>query len=1185
MKKLEISIKMFCKANAGKTVTDFDLFKNPEDLYKQFGIKNTLNKFKGDILEMLLEELFLGNGYKVQRLGEGGNDGGCDLLVKYSHDNSIRFVLQAKNWNKSIDLYDVKSAHLKFTDNYKGKYNLNNTHFCFVSWSFVKNIKVQLLNELNINVWDEQDIIHNLLRNYHSRHPQTPSILLEPYQVEAFKNILRFWNEDKRCYVEHSTGTGKTYIIAKLTQELLSKANNKILILSPSTYINDRIFKLLEGSIPSKNIARTYKRDKTVYLYTYQYLMHNAEKLSLRECISHIIMDEVHRAGAPEWHSRGLLNVIDKKTRIVGLSATMQRYSGGIEVKGFLDNNCAGKLSLFQAMARGILPVGKYVYSVLNLESKIGTLNEEIENKYSKAPKKKKHLLDKLNAKEIKDYSIQNIINKYYHSCEYRKIIVFCENIEHATDIGAFVKKTFMKFSKDRIYIVHSGETKKDNNVQFEKFSHAKPKGKEIHILIAVDMLNEGIDVMGIDSIMLFRRTESPRIYFQQIGRSIRKHGVETPLVFDCVLNFQNININFIEESKKEFNSHRNKLENFGFKDIDVPKTIHVHDELQSISKIINEVEKRLNLYPTYEEAKEAVKKLRISFPSEYIKRFIVDPRLPSNPSIYYKEKGWINWPDYLGREATDFYPTYEEAKEAVKKLGISSRGEYLERYKEDPRLTSTPSQYYKEKGWIDFYEFLGRETPDFYPTYEEAKEAVKKLEINQKDEYLKRYKEDPRLPSAPSATYKGKGWIGWPDYFGREAPDFYPTYEEAKEAVKKLGISLRVEYRRLYKEDTRLPCEPNEKYEDKGWIDWHDYLGKEALYKTYKEAKQAVKKLGITSNLEYRKNHEKDQRLPTNPDRVYKKRGWIDGYDFFGKQTPVEKYETYEEAKRAIKKLGISSQTEYGKRYKEDPMLPSSPSWIYNDKGWIDWHDYLGKEAPVEIYETYEEAKRAVKKLGISSQTEYGKRYKEDPRLPSTPGATYKGKGWIGWPDYFGREAPDFYPTYEEAKRAVKKLGISSHTGYGKRYKEDPRLPTHPDRIYKKRGWIDGYDFFGKQTPVEKYGTYEEAKRAIKKLGISSQTEYEKRYKEDPMLPCEPYEKYKDKGWIDGYDYLGKQTLAERYETYEEAKRAVKKLGISSQTEYGKRYKEDPMLPSHPERIYKERGWIGFYDFIGNEK
>ena len=947
MERLEILIKKLCISNTGKVDADFSLFKNPEDLYRQFGINYTLNKFKGDILEMLLEELFLGNGYGVKRLGEGGKDGGCDLLIKYPHDNSIRFVLQAKNWNKNIDLYDVKKEHLKFTDNYKRKYNLNNTHFCFVSWSFVNNVKIRLLNALNIKVWDEQDIIHKLLRNYQSRHPQKPSILLEPYQDAAFRNILGFWKENKRCYVEHSTGTGKTYIIAKLTQELLSKTNNKILILSPSTYINDRIFNLLEDSISSKNIARTYKGDKSVYLFTYQYLMHNAEKRSLRGCISHIIMDEVHRAGAPEWHSRGLLNVIDKKTRIVGLSATMQRYSGGIEVKGFLDNNCAGKLSLFQAMARGILPVGKYVYSVLDMESKIGALNEEIENKYNKALKKKKHLLDKLKAKEIKDYSIQNIINKYYHAREYRKIIVFCENIGHTIDIRALIEKTFMKFSKARIYKVHSGETKKDNKIQFERFSHAKPKGKGIHILIAVDMLNEGIDVLGIDSVMLFRRTESPRIYLQQIGRSIRKHGVETPLIFDCVLNYQNVNIDFIEESKKEFNSYRNKLKEFGFKDVDMPKTIHVYDEFQSVSKIIEEVEKRLNLYSTYEEAKQAVKKLGISSQTEHRIHCKEDPRLPYDPDKYYEGKGWIDWYDFFGKEAPNFYPTYEEAKESAQKLGIKSWEEYSlkKRFKVDPRLPSNPDKYYEGKGWIDWYDFIGKKSRELYPTYDEAKWAAQKLNIKFSTEYKERYKEDPRLPSKPYRTYRNKGWIDWHIFFDKNVLDFYSTYEEAKKAVKKLGIKFHSEYSERCKEDPRLPRKPYDMYRNKGWISSYDFYGKKApiLYPTYEEAKQAVNKLEIKSYTEYKERYKEDSKLPALPSRTYKNKGWIDFNSFLDKEPP-NLYDTYEEAKQAVKESGITSKSEYDKLKKEDHRLPAAPYQYYENKGWINFYDFYGK-------------------------------------------------------------------------------------------------------------------------------------------------------------------------------------------------------------------------------------------------
>ena len=158
--------------------------------------------------------------------------------------------------------------------------------------------------------------------------------------------------------------------------------------------------RLLETVTSRKHISAKFSSTNRINLLTYQYLMHNAEKRSIKGSFSHIIMDEVHRAGAPEWHTRGLQNAIDDGTKLVGLSATMQRYSGGFDVKEFLDNKSAGTLSLFQAMARGILPVGEYVYSVLDMQSKVQELTEEIESKYDKAPSKKEHLLEKLNARK-----------------------------------------------------------------------------------------------------------------------------------------------------------------------------------------------------------------------------------------------------------------------------------------------------------------------------------------------------------------------------------------------------------------------------------------------------------------------------------------------------------------------------------------------------------------------------------------------------------------------------------------------------------------------------------------------------------------------------------------------------------------------------------------------------------------
>jgi superfamily II DNA or RNA helicase len=430
----------------------------------------------------------------------------------------------------------------------------------------------------------------------------------------------------------------------------------------------------------------------------------------------YVIMDEAHRAGAPEWHTRGLLNAIDGRTSVVGLSATMQRYSRGMDIKEFLGNNSAGRLSLFEAMARGILPTGEYVYSVVDMQSKVEELKSEIESKYERDQTAKGHLLNQLDAREIKDYSIQKIIHKYYNSHKYRKIIAFCEDIEHTYEIQLLLIKTFLKFSKVRRFEVHSNWSKKENTEQLNRFSDTEPRKNEIYILTAVDMLNEGIDVSGIDSVMLFRRTESPRVYLQQIGRCIRRHGVKEPLIFDCVLNFQNVDIHFCEEAKKEFDSYNKALEDFGFEDTGVPKTVQIYDEVQNISKIIKEVEQRLNIYPKYEEAKSAVRKLGIIAAKEYYRRSREDPRLPSGPDGYYKNKGWISGFDFFGKEIPDIYPTYGEARNAVKKLRITSAENYRKRYKEDPRLPSNPYEYYNNKGWVSWFDFFGKDASDSRP-------------------------------------------------------------------------------------------------------------------------------------------------------------------------------------------------------------------------------------------------------------------------------------------------------------------------------------------------------------------------------------------------------------------------------------------------------------------------------------
>ena len=237
----------------------------------------------------------------------------------------------------------------------------------------------------------------------------------------------------------------------------------------------------------------------------------------------------------------------------------------------------------------------------------------------------------------------------------------------------------------------------------------------------------------------------------------------------------------------------------------------------------------------------------------------------------------------------------------------------------------------------------------------------------------------------------------------------------------------------------------------------------------------------------------------------------------------PAKKnFYTYAEAQASVQRIGIQSQSDYTKRYREDPKLPAGPNRVYAGSGWLGWHDFLGKERP-DLYPTYAEAQAAAHKMGIQSEPYYRKRYCEDPKLPSNPHLFYAAAGWTDWHDFLSKERSDLYPAYAEARAAAQKMGIQSQADYRKRYREDPKLPSAPNQFYAA-GWMDWYDFLGNQRP-DLYPTYAEARAAVQKMGLRGQLDYQQRYSEDPRLSSAPYQLYAGVGWKDWYDFLGNES------------------------------------------------------------
>ena len=103
----------------------------------------------------------------------------------------------------------------------------------------------------------------------------------------------------------------------------------------------------------------------------------------------------------------------------------------------------------------------------------------------------------------------------------------------------------------------------------------------------------------------------------------------------------------------------------------------------------------------------------------------------------------------------------------------------------------------------------------------------------------------------------------------------------------------------------------------------------------------------------------------------------------------------------------------------------------------------------------SFKEAKQIVLNLKIKTAEEYKDRYKENNKLPPHPERTYQE--WSGWCNFLSkqRDIRKFYETKEEAKSAIKKLKIKGQSSYRTSYKKDPRLPSNPNKFYNC-SWSD---------------------------------------------------------------------------------------------------------------------------------
>jgi predicted helicase len=185
----------------------------------------------------------------------------------------------------------------------------------------------------------------------------------------------------------------------------------------------------------------------------------------------------------------------------------------------------------------------------------------------------------------------------------------------------------------------------------------------------------------------------------------------------------------------------------------------------------------------------------------------------------------------------------------------------------------------------------------------------------------------------------------------------------------------------------------------------------------------------------------------------------------------------------------------------------------------------------------------------------------------------------------------------FEEAREFVKSLKINNYTQWklycnsGEKPKEIPRAP-HSTYLFD--GWVNWADFLGDgniATQKVKYKAFEDARDYARGLGLLGKSEWESFRKNNSLpidIPSTPSRTYKDKGWQGFGDWLGTGNTAthkRNYKSFNDAKDYVNTLGIKNHLEWIKYVKDKKLpkdIPSNPNLVYKNDGWIGYGDWLG---
>lgn len=449
----------------------------------------------------LIERLLWHLAFKEVSNIDGSGDGGADVI---GVRNGERWVFQAKSKRSSLvesGAVDELRSGLQLFEGNRGAVVTNGR---FSKAAEERSQQLRRATGVEIGLWGGAELVQLFEDEQCALRFSTPD--LRPYQVEAFQAARYDLEKRNSAFLVLATGLGKTVIAGTVIDWFLSKQPDaQVLVLAHTRDLVDQLeralWRHLPKDVPTQQLQGSEKPEDLpgVTVATVQtavtYVRHGFRP-------DFIFIDEAHHTGEGTLFAE-ILNLCPDAMRL-GATATPWR-GDEFDVANFFGDP-SYKIGIEEGMRLGYLVDVDYRLYVDNVDWNF--VAEASQYSYSVGELNQRLFLPQ------RDERIRDELLEVWLRTVSPRAIVFCQTIDHAERLLKILQGVP---AWRKAAALHDRMSKREQKTKLSKFRLG-----DIPLLVAVDILNEGVDVPDVNIVCFARVTHSRRIFIQQLGRGLR---------------------------------------------------------------------------------------------------------------------------------------------------------------------------------------------------------------------------------------------------------------------------------------------------------------------------------------------------------------------------------------------------------------------------------------------------------------------------------------------------------------------------------------------------------------------------------------------------------------------------------------------------------------------------------------